>query len=797
MTASFTNAFDSYVVANHSPDLICRFDRELRCNFANRAFLHQVGLSAAEVVGRGNGDLGFPVTSPAGARRWHEELRMVFADGEDRRCEVEHREADGAQQLARGPCTYEARLVAERDATGEVCAVIAFLRDVTKRKRMEEALRRSDENLRFAQRIAHAGSWEWNTATQELHCSDELYRLYGLEPGKDSMEYEAYLTRIHPGDRARVVEALERFGAGGQPPGYDHRIFRADGSERVLHVESEVVSRDDEGRPLRVVGTAQDVTEQRQVAAALREREDWLRMMQFTVDHSADSVFWTDERGDIAYANEAAARFVGRPTELLVGRPYETVCPEFTAERWAAHWQRLREIGSGRFETLYERADGNQLVPVEINAQYLVFRGHPYCSSFARDISDRRRIEEERVRLLESERTARAEAEQANRSKDLFLATLSHELRTPLSTILIWAQLLRERRVDEEKLRQGLAKIEQSARAQKQLIDDLLDVSRMVSGKLSLDVRPVDPAPVLQAAVDSVRHAADGKRIAITMTIEPEVGQVAGDPVRLQQVLWNLLSNAIKFTPEGGHITLRLERVPKGAGPLRREAVRYSVTDTGKGLSPEFIPHLFQRFRQQDSSSTRLHGGLGIGLALSHNLVEMHGGAIRASSPGEGRGATFTVDLPVPERLIEAPPVSPPDDEVALRRARRHLAGMRVLVTDDDPGAREVFAETMALFGAEVRTASSAHEAYSQLTADPPDVLLCDIAMPGEDGYDLIAKVRALAPDEGGRTPAIAVTAFAAREDRERCLSAGFQRYVAKPVEAEVLADTVASVVGR
>lgn len=789
-----TSAFDLYVVANHSPDLICRFDAALRCNYANHAFLVQVGRTVEEIAGRTSDELDFPANSTEDRRRWNEELRETFATGQERRCEIEHH---AAGQECDGPCIYEALLVAERGEAG-TRAVIAFLRDVTQRKRMEEALRRSESNLNFAQRIARAGSWDWDVTTHELRCSDELYRLYGLDPGKDSLEYEAYLGRVHPDDRARVEAAIDRVIAEDRPLDYDHRILRADGSERVLHVESEVAARDAEGRPLRLIGTAQDVTEQRRVGAALHEREEWLRIMQFTVDHSADSVFWIDEHGLIAYANEAAGRFLGSPPERLAGRPFVQVCPEFTAERWAAHWRQLRSAGGLRFETHYESADGT-LVPVEINAQYLVFRGQAYSSSFARDISDRRRVEADRTRLLESERAARAEAEQANRSKDLFLATLSHELRTPLSTILIWAQLLRERRVDEEKMRQGLAKIEQSARAQKQLIDDLLDVSRMVSGKLSLDVRPVDPALVLQTAIDSVRHAADTKCITLSSTVDPEVGTVSGDPVRLQQVLWNLLSNAIKFTPEGGRITLRLERVAKGDGPLRREAVRYSVTDTGKGLSPEFLPHLFQRFRQQDSSSTRLHGGLGLGLALSHSLVEMHGGVIRASSPGEGKGATFSVDLPVPERPPTARAAPLPDGRVAGQREQRaqRLAGVRVLVVDDDPGAREAFAETMALFGAEVRAVASAHEAYAQLTADPPDVLLCDIAMPGEDGYDLIAKVRALPANAGGQTPAVAVTAFAAREDRERCLTSGFQRYIAKPVEAEQLADTVASAVGR
>jgi signal transduction histidine kinase/ActR/RegA family two-component response regulator len=426
----------------------------------------------------------------------------------------------------------------------------------------------------------------------------------------------------------------------------------------------------------------------------------------------------------------------------------------------------------------------------------------------ARDRRELRRAQselrrsEERCRLLEGAREA---AEGANRLKDEFLATVSHELRTPLTAMLGWARMLRGADVDRATLEEGLETIERNANAQAQLIEDLLDLSRIVTGKLRLTVRPTEIVPVVHEAIDSVRLAADSKGIRLRL-IHEALGQggglVNGDPDRLQQVVWNLLTNAIKFTPRGGAVSVRIDRVGSG--------VRLSVSDTGRGIGPSFLPHVFDRFRQADASSTRRHGGLGLGLSICRHLVELHGGTIDARSDGEAKGATFTVMLPL------MPPAS---DKVHPRRGRHAggldaphgtngnnergfeswpvLAGLRVLVVDDEPDARRLLSAVLERCKAQVHVAASAAEAMAAMDAHRPDVLLSDIGMPGEDGYSLIARVRQLPPDRGGSIPAAALTAFARAEDRRRVLAAGFQAYLSKPVEPEALVSAVARLAGR
>ncbi|HEX4961046.1 MAG TPA: ATP-binding protein [Thermoanaerobaculia bacterium] len=408
-------------------------------------------------------------------------------------------------------------------------------------------------------------------------------------------------------------------------------------------------------------------------------------------------------------------------------------------------------------------------------------------SSF--DITDRRREEQERTNLLEATELARREAEAASRSKDEFLATVSHELRTPLNAILGWAQLLLTNSLEAEKMRRGLETIARNAKLQAQLIDDLLDVSRIISGKMRLDVRALDLMPVIDAALEAIRPAAEAKQIRLRRVLDPLAGPVAGDPARLQQVVWNLLSNAVKFTPKNGMVEVRLERV--------NSHLEIIVADNGPGISPEFLPHVFDRFRQHDASTTRRQGGLGLGLAIVRHLVELHGGTVRAKSPGEGQGSTFVVLLPVsiahltPDDGMRVHPqaeIEPCQDDEFL-----NLKGIRVLVVDDEPDARETLQQILEHCGAEALTVGSAAEALRALETWRPDVLVSDIGMPGEDGYGLIRRVRALPPERGGRTPAAALTAFARGEDRRRALHAGFQMHVAKPVEVNELAAVVAS----
>src|SRR6266850_6011535 len=393
-------------------------------------------------------------------------------------------------------------------------------------------------------------------------------------------------------------------------------------------------------------------------------------------------------------------------------------------------------------------------------------------------IAERKRAEEERDQLLVREQKARAEAEAANRIKDEFLSTLSHELRTPMTPILSWAGLLRiDRMLDEATRDQALESIERSAKIEIQLIDELLDVSRIASGKLHLNVRPVDLVSVIEAAIDVVRPAADAKNIQILYTHDLVVGAVSGDVSRLQQVVWNLLFNGVKFTPQDGRVEIRLERVDSRA--------RVTVTDTGKGISAVFLPYVFERFQQADSTTAREHGGLGLGLAIVRHLVELHGGTIQADSQGEGMGSTFSVDLPLMAVRIDADELKRDYLRVGGGRSTDRpsaLEGLRVLVVEDEADSREIIKAVLIRGGAEVRTSASVREALEVLEQWRPGVLMSDIGMPNEDGYALIHKVRALAEDRGGRIPAAALTAYVKTEDRKRVLAAGYQMHVAKPV---------------
>ena len=410
-----------------------------------------------------------------------------------------------------------------------------------------------------------------------------------------------------------------------------------------------------------------------------------------------------------------------------------------------------------------------------------------------RDITASRRAADERKHLLESEQSARREADRASFMKDEFLATLSHELRTPLSAILGWAHILRGRAMSDAELRHGLEVIERNARLQIQLIEDLLDMSRITSGTMRLDLQSVDPVSFIEAAVETVRPAAEAKGIGLRARLDAGAGPLAGDSNRLQQVMANLLTNAIKFTGRSGRVDVRLERVGS--------QVEIVVADTGVGIAPEFLPHVFDRFRQGDPSQTRAARGLGLGLSIVKRLVELHGGTVGVTSPGEGCGTTFTVRLP----LATVPRAADHGERAHPREWRRggpdfkrsDLSGIKVLVVDDQADARELIERVLAECDAEVLTASAAEEAVQAVERDRPDVLISDIGMPQVDGYELLRRVRALGQARGGRVPAIALTAYARSEDRTRALRAGFLVHVAKPVEPSELVATVASVVGR
>jgi signal transduction histidine kinase len=409
-----------------------------------------------------------------------------------------------------------------------------------------------------------------------------------------------------------------------------------------------------------------------------------------------------------------------------------------------------------------------------------------------KEIAVRQWAEEERARLLLGEQELRRQAEEANRMKDEFLATLSHELRTPLNAMLGWAQVLRLGKLDNQSAARALETIERNARSQAQLIADLLDVSRIITGKLRLDLQPVELPRIIEATLESVRPGADAKGVHLDVSLDRLTSPVLGDADRLQQVIWNLLSNAIKFTPQGGRVSVRL-REAGGSAEVR-------VADTGAGIRPDFLPYVFDRFRQAESTITRSHGGLGLGLSIVRHLVELHGGSVAVASEGEGKGATFTVRLPVRQTAAED---STSLDDTMEFKARVWdaqnglLQGVQVLVVEDEDDTRELLVTALEQCGARVTAVPSAAEALASLDRSLPDVLVSDLGMPDEDGFSLIRKVRAREAAKGGGVPAAALTAYARTEDRVRALTAGFQRHLPKPIDPSDLIAAVAALAGR
>ncbi|MEG4970499.1 ATP-binding protein [Microcoleus sp. B6-A1] len=398
--------------------------------------------------------------------------------------------------------------------------------------------------------------------------------------------------------------------------------------------------------------------------------------------------------------------------------------------------------------------------------------------------------------LLMREQIIRAEAEAANRAKDEFLSILSHELRTPLNAILGWSTMLRQKNLSEDKVARALETIERNAKSQAQLIEDILDVSRIITGKLRLRVRPVNLVPVIESAIESVQLAAEAKSIRLQSVLDSEAGPLLGDADRLQQVVWNLLSNALKFTPKDGRVQISLQRV--------NSHVEITVSDTGTGISSDFLPFVFDRFSQHDSTTTRSYGGLGLGLAIVRQLVELHGGTVTVVSPGIGQGTTFTVKLPV--MIIHLPPSDPePLNSLVVEgngrfQASPTLEGLKILVVEDEADALELLSTILEKYGADVIAVASVKEALTIIetaTDRSPDVLVSDIGMPDEDGYSLIRKLRQLEVQRGGRLPAIALTAYARNDDRQQALLAGFQMHLTKPVDAAELVAVVASLTGR
>ena len=519
----------------------------------------------------------------------------------------------------------------------------------------------------------------------------------------------------------------------------------------------------------------------------LRDREERLSAM---VDQATAGIVQSDLKGRLTFVNDRFCELVQRPRDEVLLRRVEDIVHSDDLRAFRDILRDLESTGRSRtFDTRFVQPSG-RVVWANVSISRIRELGQPGSAlAVVTEITDRKAVEAERAALLARERLARSEAEKANQAKDQFLATLSHELRTPLNSLRLWAGVLRQQPLDPATLAKAVDTIDRNAALQAQLIDDLLDISRIASGKLRLEMRPLDLRSVIESAVETVRAAADDKGLTIARALEPDVGPIMGDATRLQQVLWNLLTNALKFTPRGGRVEVMLRRAG-GHAELR-------VQDTGQGIAPDLLPRIFDRFRQGDSSTTRVQGGLGLGLAIARQLVELHGGGIKGESAGEGQGTTMTVLLPLAHRAVGEPAGSSARHEPS--ELTSILAGVRVLFVDDDADAREACAMSLGWAGATVVTAASVPDAVRALEREWPDVLVSDIGMPGEDGLSLIDRIRRLerARSAGVPVPAVALTAYASDEDAVRILAAGYQVHVKKPIEPFVLVDVLADVLDR
>ncbi|MFS8086411.1 MAG: PAS domain S-box protein, partial [Acidobacteriota bacterium] len=622
--------------------------------------------------------------------------------------------------------------------------------DITERKQIEEALRQSESELtEFFENATEAIHWVGPDGTIMRANRAELQML-----GYEADEYIGRnIAEFHAEEKV-IEDILARLTRGEPLERYPARMVCKDGGIRDVLINSSVYF--EEGKFVHTRCFTRDVTEELRIDKAMRG-------MAAIVESTDDAIIAKNLDGIITSWNPAAARLYGYSAEEVIGKPVSILIPADRPDEEPAILAKLRRGERlDHYETIRMAKDG-RLIDVSLtvspikNADGKVIG----ASKIARDISQEKRAQKERERLLERERAAREEAEIANRSKDEFLATLSHELRTPLTAMLGWLAILRGHRLDSKTTEHAIETIERNAKAQAQLIEDLVDVSRIVGGKLNLEVRPIDLLPVINAAIEVVRPAADAKEISVRAAYDSAVGPVSGDPARLQQVIWNLLSNAVKFTPKGGSIHVSFRQAASSA-----EIV---VRDSGVGIPIDFLPHVFERFRQAESAVTRSHRGMGLGLAIVRHLIELHGGRVTAMSEGENQGSTFTIHLPL--AAVTQPTLA---SAVQLQTsADESLKGIRILLVEDEPDARELIALTLRRSGAIVEAVDTAGNALNRLESFTPDVLLSDIGLPVQSGYDLIRKVRGLSADLN-KIPAIALTAFATENDRHRSISAGF-----------------------
>lgn len=696
-----------------------------------------------------------------------EAVRHAIETHSDYDVEFRYTRKDGARgwMLGRARAFY--------DEKGKPYRLAGLGWDITERKQTEEALRQSEKELtEFFQNATEAIHWVGPDGTI-LRANQAELRMLGYSAdeyiGRNIAEFHV--------EQEVIEDILERLTRGEALDSYPAKMLCKDGSIRDVLINSSVYF--EEGKFIHTRCFTRDVTEQLRVDKALRG-------FAAIVKSTDDAIIAKDLDGVITSWNPGAERLFGYKAEEVIGKSVSILIPPERPDEEPSILAKLRRGEPiDHYQTVRITKDGRRIhLSLTVSPIRDASGAVIGASKIARDISEQKRAEQERERLLARERAAREEAEIANRTKDEFLAVLSHELRTPLTAMLGWLAILRGHRLDQKTTEHAIETIERNARAQAQLIEDLVDISRIVGGKLNLEVRPIDPLPVVNAAIEVVRPAADAKGIRIETNHDSTVGPVFGDPARLQQVIWNLLSNAVKFTSKGGSIHINLQRAESSA-----EIV---IRDTGVGISADFLPHVFERFRQADSAVTRSHRGMGLGLAIVRHLIELHGGTVTAASEGEDQGATFTIQLPL--AAVTQPTLASAIDFEKANAADGLLTGIRILLVEDEPDARELIALALRRSGADVEAVDSAGNALHCLKSFTPDVLLSDIGLPIESGYDLIRTVRALSSDIN-KIPAIALTAFATENDRQMSISAGFHAHLAKPVEPGHLIETIKGLV--
>jgi PAS domain S-box-containing protein len=756
----------------NTPLAVIEWDQDFRISRWSPSAEKLFGWTADEVLGKLVSDWEFV---------FPDDLEAVFEVGyRQRQAKERHGVSRNRNYTKQGALLYcEWYNSTLYDESGTLVSILSLVLDVTTSKRIAEALRESEVQYRLLFESNPHAMWVYDLETKcFLAVNDAAVYHYGyLREEFLSMTIE----EIRPFED---LQALSSSLSNPTPLGIDHagewRHRKKDGT--IITVEITSHQLEFAGRRAEFV-LANDVTERKLAEKALRESEDRYRDL---VDNSHELMCTHDFDGRVISVNPWAAKVLGYKEETLIGKNVrDGLLPEYRSQ-FDNYIDAIKTHGFARGVMQVRTARGERRFWEYYNTLRTEGVETPIVRGMAHDITERRQA-------LAREKEARMEAEAANRLKDEFLSTLSHELRTPLTAIIGWSRLLLDGDVDPAKQSQALEIIVRNAKSQGQLINDLLEVSRIITGKLHLDFIPCQLQPVIEAAVESMRPTAEAKAIRLKALFEPHVELISGDPERLQQVVWNLLSNAVKFTPRGGFVQVKFQRT--------NSHVEIVVTDSGEGIKSDFLPHVFDRFRQADGSSTRAHGGLGLGLAIVRHLVELHGGTVRAESAGEGMGATFVVRLPLLmahdrkvtsiEHTGQQPSVDAESEEYSPS-----LNGLRVLIVDDEPDARELVTAMLGKCGAEVKAAATASEALDYIESWQPGVLVADIGMEGEDGYDLIRKVRALPQEKGGQTPAVALTAYARIEDRMRALSAGYQLHLAKPVDRSQLAAAVGSLAG-